>query len=123
MNKTQFTKVGGVTLLVFAIGGQVGQHSSTDELPVNQETPFVSPELANAVRVVDADLHTHQEPPSSVDEPIGHDATDAVVSAVSEPFPFITDGKYRRRAPQDSRSYYYSYQGKSKYHSPCGFFN
>lgn len=44
------------------------------ELPTNQATPVLSPVLLEAVRIVDADVHTHQEP-SSVDRPIGHEGT------------------------------------------------
>ena len=44
------------------------------ELPTNQATPVLSPALLGAVRIVDADVHTHQEP-SSVDRPIGHEGT------------------------------------------------
>ena len=44
------------------------------ELPTNQAPPVLSPALLEAVRIVDADVHTHQEP-SSVDLPIGHEGT------------------------------------------------
>jgi hypothetical protein len=38
------------------------------ELPTNQDTPVIGQVLAQAVRARDADLHTHQETPSGLDQ-------------------------------------------------------
>jgi hypothetical protein len=82
-----------VTVVVFvAIIVHQGLNHQAIEFPANQETPILSPALLEAVRILDADLHTHQEPPSSVDQPIGQDATDKVQSDVqSAPFIPVLD--------------------------------
>jgi hypothetical protein len=97
MDKWEVTKVGGVTLLAFAIGAQIGQQPGVEEMPTSQETQGIGPELAKAVRVLDADLHTHRDRQSSVDQPIGQDAANKAQSDVSVPFvPTMDDNELRR---------------------------
>ncbi|HEV8328271.1 MAG TPA: hypothetical protein VGQ08_12380 [Nitrospiraceae bacterium] len=70
-----------VTAVLFvAIIVHEGLNHQGIELPSSQETPVLSPALREAIRIVDADLHTHKGPPSSLDQPMGHEADDAAIS-------------------------------------------
>ena len=66
---------GTVTVVIFlAIVVHQGLNHQGIELPTSQETPILGPAWLEGVRIVDADVHTHQKP-SSVDRPIGHEGT------------------------------------------------
>lgn len=81
-----------LVMFFVAILTHQGMNHEGLELPTGQDTPILSPTLLEAVRILDADLHTHQEPPSSVDQPIGQNATDKVQSDVqSAPFVPVLD--------------------------------
>ena len=81
-----------LVMFVVAILAHQGMNHEALEVPSGQETQAMSLALLKAVRIVDADLHTHQEPPSSADQPIGQDATDKVQSDVqSVPFVPVLD--------------------------------
>jgi len=74
------------------------------KLPTSQETLLLNPALLEAVRIVDADLHTHQEPPSSADQPIAQDTTEKAQSDMqSAPFVPVLDNPHPpvRRACAD----------------------
>jgi len=69
--------------IVFFVGIVMlkGVHHEALELPSSEDTPALSNELRAAVRIVEADLHSHKEKPSELDQPMGQEADDAAISA------------------------------------------
>ncbi len=57
-----------------------GLHHEALELPSSEDTPALSDELRAAARIVEADLHSHKEKPSGLDQPMGQEADDASIS-------------------------------------------
>jgi hypothetical protein len=68
-----------IVLFVAIIVHQGLTHQGID-LPTSQETPVLSPALREAIRIMEADEHTHKGPPRSPNPPTGHDAKDAAIS-------------------------------------------
>jgi len=69
-----------LVMFVVAILAHQGMNHEGLELPSNQETPILRPTLLNAVRVVDAHLHSHKERSSSLDQAMGHEADESAIS-------------------------------------------
>ena len=63
-----------------AILAHQGMNHEALEVPSDQETQAMNPALLQAVRIVDADAHTHRESPSSTDQRIGKLALEALTS-------------------------------------------
>jgi hypothetical protein len=107
-------------MFVVAILAHQGATHQGLEVSTNKDTLVLSPALLETVRIVDADLHTHKDLPSSVDQSIGHEATDAVISGISGALPFQNDGNDLRRYRKNA-SIYISSQGEAATPLPMRF--
>jgi hypothetical protein len=63
-----------VVLLVGAMGAQ-GLNRQGLEFPIGEDTPIMSPALGEAIRIVEADEHSHKERNNGPGSPIGRMAT------------------------------------------------
>lgn len=69
-----------LVMLVAAILTHQGLHHEPLEVPTSPATPSLSLALREAIRIVDADLHSHRESKSGPGEQIGRDATEGRTS-------------------------------------------
>jgi hypothetical protein len=67
-------------MFVVAILTHQGMNHEEFELPGDQETSILSRALVNAGKIIDADLHSHKERSSSLDQAMGHEADESAIS-------------------------------------------